>query len=352
MLIGYGSAAGGADLLFLREVLARRGGEVHVVLPFARERFRREAVVRHPGHARWGEEFDRVIAAAASVTELGDSPCWFEENAAAFCHRVLHGMAERRAREFGDELHTVAVWDGEPTGERAGGTADCVRHWTARGTRRLLIPPDGGEPRLELFQEPGLATAALPVTADVATDESGFAFRVREDIHAILSGGWELPGDAREVDERSSLRGVGVFFARAAASLEPFAGHIVHGWVDGPAFRLVFDDLDLAGRAALALREGAGGGGQLRLGLHAGPVMRWPHPFLQGREEPASIHLQKADRFAAIPWCGRVRASREYVALLEAAPPPEGLGRLQCIYQGIVPLGEPFERQELFIVTE
>ena len=351
VLVAYGSAAGGADLLFLREVLARPGGEVHIVLPFGREQFRRESVVRTPGHARWGEEFDRVMANAASITVLGDSPCWFEDNATAFCNRVLHGMAERRAREFGEELRMFAVWDGQESGERAGGTAECIRHWTARGGRRVLIPPDGGELRLENHRAPELATAALPVMQELAVGEDGSAVRVSEEIHAILSGEWEPAAESARAGARPWLIAVGSFFVRAAAILEAFGAHIIHRWVDGPRFRLVFDDLDLAGRAAQALRDQAAGAGRLRLGLHAGPVMRWPHPFLLAREEPAGIHLQKANRLAAIPWCGQIRASREYVALLEATPLREGRHRLHCLYQGIVPLGEPFDRQELFIVT-
>ena len=353
VLVGYGSAGGGADLLFLREVLARPGGEVHVVLPYARERFRQETVVRAPEHAGWGEEFDRILGAAASITELADSPCWFEDNTYAFGNRVLQGMAERRAREFGDRLLTVAVWDGLPRSERTGGTADCVRHWAARGHRRVLIPPDGGEPRMETQAEPDLATAALPVAQDTASDEmQGIRVNVREDIHAILSGEWEPPDDAGRAGERAWLVGVGSFFIHAAAHLEAFGEHVVHRWVDGSRFRLVFDDLDLAGRAAQRLRDEAVGTGRLRLGLHAGPVMRWEHPFLLRREEPAGIHLQKADRLAAIAGGGgRIHASREYAALLEVAPPSPGQHRLRCVYQGIVPLGEPFDRQELFVLA-
>ena len=351
ILVAYGSAAGGADLLFLREVLARPGGEVHIVLPFAREEFRRRSVVRVPGQERWGVEFDRALAAAASVTVLGDSPCWFDENAYAFCNRVLYGMAARRAREFGDELRAFAIWDGQAASERPGGTAECVRQWAARGCQRVLIPPDGGELRLESHRGPELATTALPVTHDTTAVEDGSTVLVREEIHAVLSGEWEPPADATRTGARPWLVGVGSFFVLAAACLEAFGTHLVHRWVDGPRFRLVFDDLDVAGRAALALRDEAAGPGRLRLGLHAGPVMRWPHPLLLSREEPAGIHLQKANRLAAIPWCGRIRASREYVALLEAIPIQPGLSRLHCIYQGIVPLGEPFDRQELFIVT-
>ena len=353
VLIAYGSASGGADLLFLREVLARPGGEVHVVLPFARERFRREGVVRHPSLAAWGEEFDRILDAAASVTELTDSPCWFDDNAFAFGNRVLHGMAERRAREFGEALRTFAVWDGRGQAERKGGTADCVRHWAARGCARTFLPPDGGLPREETGRTHDASLANLPVNVNTAgAPQEGAAVHVIEDICAVLSGEWESTDATLHEGERSWLVGAGTFFWQAAQSLEAFGAGVLHRWVDGPRFRLVFDDLDQAGRAACALRDRAAeGSGRLRLGLHAGPVIRWRHPLLQEREEPEGIHLGKADRLAAIPWCGRIRASREFVALVEAAPLRPGQRRLRCVYQGAVPLGVPFGRQALFVVT-
>ncbi len=141
VLIGYGSAACGADLIFLRAVLDRPGGEIHVVLPDGCERFRRESVVRVPEHAAWGEEFDRVLAGAASVTESGRRPGWFDGNAFAFANGVLQGLAERKARESGDAPVGFALWDGKPAGHGPGGTADFVRQWTARGCRRVILRP-------------------------------------------------------------------------------------------------------------------------------------------------------------------------------------------------------------------
>ncbi|MBI2361812.1 MAG: hypothetical protein HYV15_00290, partial [Elusimicrobia bacterium] len=60
--IGYASAACGADILFLEEML-RRGGEVRVVLPSPPEKFRRDSV--DAAGAGWGRRFDAVLARAA-----------------------------------------------------------------------------------------------------------------------------------------------------------------------------------------------------------------------------------------------------------------------------------------------
>ena len=336
ILIGYGSAACGADLIFLRAVLDRPGGEIHVVLPFERERFKRESVMRVPAHAHWGEEFDRVLAKAASITELSDSPCWFDGNAFAFGNRVFHGMAEHKAREQGDVPVGFALWDGEPAGERIGGTADCVRQWAARGRTRVLLSPVGDEIRLEEECVQDDFGTSLPVQAAATGEEA--AAGVSEEIAAILCGEWEQPPATAKAGERPAMEARARFFLRAAETLAPHAQWIVHRWVNGPQFRLIFRDLAAAGHAAQALRERTASlGGTLRLALHAGPVVRWRHPLMLGREEPAGIHLQKAARLATLPASGRTHVSREYTALLEALPVGVDRRRLHCVYQGTRP---------------
>ena len=349
ILIGYGSAACGADLMFLCAVLDRPGGEVHVVLPFGRERFKRESVVRLPAQAHWGVEFDDVLAKATSITELTDSPCWFEGNSFAFGNRVLHGMAEQKAREQGDAPIGFALWDGRPGGARFGGPADFVAQLAARGRRRVIIAPSGQEVRREEAPPPGAGGTALPVALSTGTtpDPDG----VSEEIAAILCGEWEQPAAIAAAGERPGMEARARFFILAADTLAPYGEWIAHRWVNGPQFRLIFRDLAVAGHAAQALRAGtASSGGALRLALHAGPVVRWRHPLMLGREEPAGIHLQKAARLVALPASGRTYASREYAALLEALPAHVDRRQVQCVYQGGTTLGEPFGRQALFIL--
>ena len=349
ILLGYGSAACGADLLFLRAVLDRPGGEVHVVLPFGRERFRRESVVRVPEHVRWGEEFDQILAAATSVTELDDSPCWFEGNSFVFGNRVLHGMAEGKAREQGDVPIGFALWDGRERGDRLGGTADFVAQLAARGRVRVILSPTGEPTRVDRGAAAADTGACLPAGSPDAL--SAGSAGVTEAIAAILCGEWEAPA-SDSPGERPAMEARGQFFTLVAAALAPHGRWIVHRWVNGAQFRLVFHDLAAAGHAAHDLRAGTtASGGTLRLALHAGPVLRWPHPLLLGREEPAGIHLQKAARLAALPAGGRTYASREYAALLEALPAAVDRRRVGCVYQGGTTLGEPFGRQALFVLA-
>jgi len=68
-MAAYGSAACGSDILCL-EAMLELGGETHIVLPFPPAEFHRVSVDFAPG--RWGERFERVLAAASSVTVTSD----------------------------------------------------------------------------------------------------------------------------------------------------------------------------------------------------------------------------------------------------------------------------------------
>jgi hypothetical protein len=173
---------------------------------------------------------------------------------------------------------------------------------------------------------------------------------VREGIYAILSGEWDPPAHVSREGDRPAMQAVQAFFQRVARTIAAYDAAVVHRWVDGTRFRLIFDGLMPAGRAALALLEHAAGSGRLRLGLHAGPVARWCNPLMGDHDEPSGMHLGKAARLAALPLGARVYASREYAALLAAAPTEAGPRPLHCVYQGSMALGERFGRQELFIL--
>ena len=62
VLVAYGSLACGADMLVAEAILAR-GGELHIVLPFAEEDFLRTSV--HVGGPEWSARYEKVREAAA-----------------------------------------------------------------------------------------------------------------------------------------------------------------------------------------------------------------------------------------------------------------------------------------------
>jgi hypothetical protein len=127
------SAARGADLVFLEEVLAREGTAT-VILPFPPADFKQVSV--GPG---WDERFETVLAhdrveVRPPVQEtLPPTP----EQAEAFerCNLTIVDEAERLAQLFDDtDPLLLTVWNGSP-GDGGGGTAHAVSTWEQRGYR-------------------------------------------------------------------------------------------------------------------------------------------------------------------------------------------------------------------------
>ena len=105
------SAACGADLLALSSAadlrLRRR-----VVLPFDPELFRKTSVIDRPGE--WGPVFDETmlqLQAAGDVLILDGS---LDDDGYAAVGEAVLAEAERIARENGDRLVAMVVWDGRP----------------------------------------------------------------------------------------------------------------------------------------------------------------------------------------------------------------------------------------------
>ena len=71
--VGMVSASAGADLLFI-EALRARGGDVHLILPWSRDEFRRTSVkpFDFPGRAPlWTPLFDKAMKQAATIRTIG-----------------------------------------------------------------------------------------------------------------------------------------------------------------------------------------------------------------------------------------------------------------------------------------
>jgi hypothetical protein len=137
------SAACGADLLALGAA-HELGVRVHVVLPFARERFRQTSVIDRPGD--WGALFDQYIQAAEqerALYELESGPDSHEGYLRALdvildlATDCAHSTSTGQSAPTPGEITAVAVWDGQSRGprditvsflKRAGDRGIMVRH--------------------------------------------------------------------------------------------------------------------------------------------------------------------------------------------------------------------------------
>ena len=131
------SAACGADLLAL-DVAGELGIARHIVLPFAKQRFRSASVIDRPGE--WGGLFDRItgeVEAAGNLVILHDER---EDDAIfAIANRVILDEAQSLARQHSqdksgppaNDILAVIVWEGQTRGE-GDLTADFVDEARAR----------------------------------------------------------------------------------------------------------------------------------------------------------------------------------------------------------------------------
>ncbi len=141
---GYSSAAGGADLLFIEQLLAC-GGSPSVYLPFPREHFVETSVGVH-----WKTRFDAALTAAslANIHVLSESiPDSPEAEAAAYanCNQAIREATLEAGRIYDEEPVLIAVIgasDQRSASSPTGGTAEAVRDWKERlhGSLEVIDP--------------------------------------------------------------------------------------------------------------------------------------------------------------------------------------------------------------------
>jgi hypothetical protein len=135
-ILGFSGAARGSDILFLEEVLARRG-LAHVKLPFPEGRFLQTSV-----GGDWNRRFRNIQRDShVKVEVLHEKTPSDAELPAAF--RASNVEVQKHTAQYAkllDETAIVmAVWDGKP-GDGPGGTADAVQLWKADGYHVDVIP--------------------------------------------------------------------------------------------------------------------------------------------------------------------------------------------------------------------
>ena len=132
---GVSSAARGADILFIEELL-NQGGMVQVYLPFPNHVFRGTSV----GYG-WDDRYGCILQdPRIQVVELSKDLPPPERQAAAYdrCNIRIQEETIRLARARGGEPLLLAVWNGNP-GDDRGGTADAIRRWQQNGHRLEVI---------------------------------------------------------------------------------------------------------------------------------------------------------------------------------------------------------------------
>jgi len=181
---GFSSIAGGADVLFLEELL-ERGGNAHVFLPFPLEVFANVSI----GH-EWRARVDRILSdSRVTLTVLGDVPADGNLSTAfAACNDAMCEKAITFSKRLCEDPRMVAVWDGRP-GDGAGGTADTVFAWQGSGYLVEIIEPQAAVP--DAVRPSASVPAQAPsivIVSPVATPPPPQMRKVVEDVDDVTAG--------------------------------------------------------------------------------------------------------------------------------------------------------------------
>ena len=324
-LIGFSSAARGADLLFL-EAVHDLGGETHVVLPYHQDEFM-TASVENAGAGDWRSRFERQLA-VSRVVYASSSRSLVGGLAYDYANQLVHGLGLVRARELETELVGLAVWDGQP-GDGFGGTASAVRQWQQQGVpvHRIALEAGLGAPGtgLEVVRAP--AGGAEPATLAAAAPAEDAVMSL---LFADAVGFSQLTDAEVPLFVHSCLGLVARLIERDPASVP-----VRETWGDG--LFLAFTGVRAAGAFALDLLEeiaatdwralGFARPLTMRFALHAGPVHLTTDP-ITGLPKCCGTHVSRAARLEPKTPQGQVYASEAFAALAAM----EGVTEFRCDY--------------------
>lgn len=340
-LLGYASGAYGSDILFL-EALLELKGEAHVVLPYEREEFIKNAVDIIPG-GNWLQRFERVLSQAsevivASKRKLEESDVVYE-----YANRLLHGLAKMRAAQLDTDLLPLAVWDGQPS-TSMGGTASAVADWKKWGYEveiidlRTILEQEG----INSVEEVNFDYNSPQITLQKQPEPLAPGFS--RQIMALLFADVVKYSQLREEQISPFVQ----HFLGAVAALEARSSEapvMKNTW--GDALYFVFPNVHMAGRFALELcdvvlgtewsTKGLPEDLNLRIALHAGPVYRYTNPITKYTSY-IGTHVSHAARIEPITPPGKVYASQAFAALAYS----EGVTDFSCDYVGQTPLAKGY----------
>ena len=345
-MAAYGSAACGADILCLEEI-QRLGGETHIILPFPQDEFRKVSVEFAEGD--WSSRFERVLAAADSITITSDHHARESSAPFEYTNLVLTGMGRLRAQVLDTRMRGLAVVQPESAAV-PGGAVSVLALWQKLALAIDYVPLSAmGVAAIE----PGsgasvpIQTLAAPAAIEPAfTPQHGQAHAIRSLLFADVVGYTQLSED--------HIPNYVSGFLGAVAELNRLTTHrFEHIETSGDGFYAVFADANDAGLYALELielvrstdwtRHGLPEDFNVRVALHCGPVYCGLDP-ITGNSIYTGPHTSRAARIEPITPPGQVYASSAFAAVGAAS----GIDRLDMRYIGQIPLAKNYGSLELY----
>jgi class 3 adenylate cyclase len=357
--VGFSSAACGGDIIFIEQML-KRGGEVHVVLPYAEELFIRDCV-KVPDEApeeekfqentgkKWLPRYRKIRKKVASLITLGDKRAQDNAMASDCCNRVVLGLGLLKAESVSTSLTLLALWDGW-SGDAPG------------GTRSLVKLADGLKVGIEYL--PQLQPENVRDVIKSATPPPGIGAQPHrptlsqeppQQICAVLFADVMRYSELDETRLPNFVSG----YLQPLASMIQTARHGGYGPLDfetwGDGLFCVFDSVLKAGNFALALQQltvsgkwritGSAGTLRLRIALHAGPVYRIPDPVYP-KDKFIGTNLNFAARMEPVTPPGEIFCSQAFAALAAS----EGVADFLCEPVGKIKFAKKFGSYPLYVL--
>lgn len=317
----YGALAAGGDMV-IAEALLARGGELHVVLPFAIEDFIAQSV--RPAGEAWVARFERCMAAATSRTLATEMVYVGDPGQYAYGSRVAMGLATLRAQHLGNAPRQLALWDGAPPDGPAGTAAD-IAVWRAQGGETRGIDPGAVNRSLARPPAAGASGHERALAAILFTDFPGFS-KLAEAVLPIFWGG---------------------VMRRIADVLDEHEGEVLcrNSW--GDALYAVASSAAGAAEIALALQSrlrefdygtiGLADSGGMRIGVHYGPAYR-TFDHITGRMNFYGTEVSRAARIEPVTPPGTVFVTEPFAAILALEAPRD----FRCRYVGRIELAKGY----------
>ncbi len=336
---GYCSAACGADILFVEEMI-KRNCQVQIILPFKYRDFVQESVAF--AGEQWIARFENALAKAARVRYATSEGYLNDDQLFVYAQYLIEGYALLRAQQLATDPTMVAVID--PQSEIVvGGAAHAVQRWK-EGTYPLEIIDMSKIRRSD--NTPAKATQTGEISSGSARQAVGITRELKSMLFADVVGFSKL----QEEDAPSFFVTFMEQVAHIIAESEP-PPDFSNTWGDG--LFLVFDKIDVAARFALRLRDivaeidwravGLPPETSIRIGMHVGPVYAAFDPIIE-RKNYFGSHVTNAARIEPITTPGSVFVTEQAACLLARYRADE----FACDYLGATSLAKEYGTSTLY----
>jgi class 3 adenylate cyclase/tetratricopeptide (TPR) repeat protein len=305
--ISYSSAACGADIIFLEEMIKAKK-EIHIVLPFKEKDFIKESVNTTP-EGNWQERFHSVMSNASSIKVLSEYDQNVNSNNYHFCNLIMNGYAISRAKHLGTTVQAICVWNGQRDGV-LGSTSSFVDIWEKNNQdyTHIDISSWGEQTKIAAAKNssPDNHHAYLPM---LFADIKGYS----------------------QLDELGLLKFATHFMNEIGKITDKYDEHIFGKKTIGDGLFLVFKNLSNALSLAQELRDvinttdwaifGLPSNLVARISLDAGPCYTFMDPVVKNIDFSGS-YVIRAARMEPVTPPGHIYASETFVALCNATGLP------------------------------